>query len=283
MSSLRGMQQPELSKKLYKLIKTENHAIGAFESAGRETQSIANQLSEWGESTEDDAVSEVSDKLAVLLAEIADQEDMFAQNLEDSRGVLKQIRNTESSVQPSRNQKAKIQDEIQKLKYKEPESTKLPILEQELVRAEAQSLVAEAQLTNITRQKFKEAYDLRTAAIIERAEKQIILATQARRVLNLLDDTPIVPGEERQLFAGSSQAQNILNDAETALRGWSPSLEGVQMHSTGLGTNAMPASTTESLESPSSTTMVTAQKRIEERERAQEEGREEAVVAPSST
>lgn len=108
MSSLRGMQQPELSKKLYKLIKTENHAIGAYESAGRETQSVASQLSEWGESTDDDAVSEVSDKLAVLLAEIADQEDLFAQNLEDSRGVLKAIRNTESSVQPSRNHKSKV-------------------------------------------------------------------------------------------------------------------------------------------------------------------------------
>jgi ABC-type transporter Mla subunit MlaD len=108
MSSLRGIQQPELSKRLYKLIKTENHAIGAFESAGRETSSIASQLSEWGESTEDDAISEVSDKLAVLLAEIADQEDLFAQNLEESRGVLKQIRNTESSVQPSRNQKSKV-------------------------------------------------------------------------------------------------------------------------------------------------------------------------------
>lgn len=110
MSSLRGMQQPELSKRLYKLIKTENHAIGAYETAGRETHSIATQLSEWGESTEDESVSDISDKLGVLMAEIAEQEDLFAQNLEDSRGVLKQIRNTESSVQPSRNHKAKVRD-----------------------------------------------------------------------------------------------------------------------------------------------------------------------------
>lgn len=108
MSSLRGLQQPDLSKRLYKLIKTDNHAIGAFETAGRETQSMASQLSDWGEGTDDDSISEVSDKLAVLLAEVADQEDLFAQNLEDSRGVLKQIRNTESSVQPSRNQKNKV-------------------------------------------------------------------------------------------------------------------------------------------------------------------------------
>ena len=93
---------------MYKLIKTENHQIGAYEAAGRESQSVASQLSEWGESTEDDAVSDISDKLGVLLAEIAEQEDLFAQNLEDSRGVLKQIRNTESSVQPSRTHKIKV-------------------------------------------------------------------------------------------------------------------------------------------------------------------------------
>ena len=108
MASLRGIRQPELSKKLYQLIKTENHAIGAYEQAGRETQSIASQLSEWGESTDDDGVSDVSDKLGVLLAEIAEQEDLYAQNLEESRGVLKQIRNVEASVQPTRTNKQKV-------------------------------------------------------------------------------------------------------------------------------------------------------------------------------
>ena len=77
------------------------------------------------------------------------QQDLYAQNLEDYRGILKQIRNTELSVQPSRDNKTKIADEIAKLKYKEPSSPKLVTLEQELVRAEAQNLVAEAQLTNI--------------------------------------------------------------------------------------------------------------------------------------
>jgi small-conductance mechanosensitive channel len=141
--------QPELSKKLFKLIKTENHVIAAYENASRERLSVASQLSDWGEATADDAVSELSDKLGVLLSEIGEQEDAFGQNLEDYRGILKQIRNTESSVQPSRDHRSKITDEIQKLKYKDPQSTKLVQLEQELVRAEAENLVAEAQLTNI--------------------------------------------------------------------------------------------------------------------------------------
>jgi hypothetical protein len=102
------MQQPDLSKKLYKIIKSENHAIGAYESAARERISIAQQLSEWGEATGDDAISEISDKLGVLMAEIAEQEDAYAQSLEDYRNILKQIRNTEASVQPSRDHKAKV-------------------------------------------------------------------------------------------------------------------------------------------------------------------------------
>ncbi|KAI6901619.1 hypothetical protein KC316_g4263 [Hortaea werneckii] len=260
MSSLRGMQQPELSKKLYKLIKQQNHVIGAYESAGRESQAVASQLSDWGESTEDDALSDLSDKLGVLLAEVAEQEDVFAQNLEDSRGVLKQIRNTEQSVQPSRNHKQKIQDEIQKLKYKEPESTKLVTLEQELVRAEAQSLVAEAQLTNVTRQKFKEAYDVHTAAIIERAEKQILLAQQARRLVSMLDDSPIVPGEERPAFANAEEAREVLNDAEDGLRTWQRSTEPIQSTAGKVGSNAMP-SNAESVEA-NEQAMQVAQERV---------------------
>lgn len=156
-------------------------------------------------------------------------------------------------------------------------------LEQELVRAEAQSLVAEAQLTNVTRQKFKEAYDLHTAAIIERAEKQLILATQARRLINMLDDTPIAPGEERVGFADADKARDVLNDAESALRGWNAQIEPITFASSGkLGANAMPGSPG-TLDSPNTETMTVAQRNVEERERAQEEGREEAVPAPSGT
>ncbi|KAF2115259.1 Eisosome component PIL1-domain-containing protein [Lophiotrema nucula] len=240
MASLRGIQQPDLSKKLYKLIKSENHAIGAYESAGRERISIAQQLSEWGEATGDDAISEISDKLGVLMAEIAEQEDMYAQSLEEYRSVLKSIRNTESSVQPSRDHKQKVSDEIAKLKYKEPQSTKIVQLEQELVRAEAQSLVAEAQLTNITRQKFKEAFDIHFAGTIERAEKQIILAKQARRMLNLLDDTPIVPGDQHPVFNGTEATRQVLNEAEDELRAWQPNIEPITSNAGSLGAGAMP-------------------------------------------
>ncbi|KAI8418562.1 hypothetical protein FOFC_01131 [Fusarium oxysporum] len=225
-NSLRGQVQPELSRKLFRLIKSENNLIGAHETAGRERVSIATQLSEWGEHTGDDSISDISDKVGVVLSEMGEQEDAYAHALDDSRAYLKAIRNTEKSVQPSRENKDKIADEIQKLKLKEPSSTRLPVLEQELVRAEAENLVAEAQLTNITRQKLKEAYAAEFAATIERAEKQIILAKHGRRLLELLDDSPVVPGDTRVPYQHSSQARQILNDAEDDLRDWRPEAEG---------------------------------------------------------
>lgn len=221
-SSLRGSIQPELSKRLYRVIKSSNNLVSAHENAGRERTNIATQLSEWGESTGDDGVSDISDKVGVILSELGDVEDGYAHNLEDSRAVLKHIRNTERSVQPSRDSKAKIADEIQKLKLKEPQSTRLVVLEQELVRAEAENLVAEAQLTNVTRQKMKEAYAAEFAAVIERAEKQIILAKHGRRLLTLLDDNPITPGDVRQGYDGAGAARQVLNDAEDDLRKWEP-------------------------------------------------------------
>ncbi|EPE25343.1 hypothetical protein GLAREA_01255 [Glarea lozoyensis ATCC 20868] len=239
LNSLRGTVQPELSKKLYKLIKSENHLIQCYENAGKERLSVATQLSDWGEATNDDAISDVSDKIGVLLSELGEQEDVYAHNIDDSRAVLKAIRNTEKSVQPSRDHKAKIADEIAKLKAKEPQSARLVTLEQELVRAEAENLVAEAQLTNITRQKLKEAYAAEFAATIERAEKQIILARHGRRILNLLDDTPVVPGDVRPAYEHSNQARQILNDAEDDLKDWQHELEDVPS-SAHLEPNLMP-------------------------------------------
>ncbi|KAI9376234.1 Eisosome component PIL1-domain-containing protein [Aspergillus egyptiacus] len=227
-SSFRGLQQPSLSKKMNRVIKSENAAIAAHESAARQRMSIAAQLSEWGESTEDEAVSDISDKLGVLMAEMGEQEDIYAQNLEGYRSSLKHIRDTEGSVQPTRDQRAKIADEIQRLKLKEPNSLKIETLEQELVRAEAQNLVAEAQLTNVTRQRLKEAYNIHLAAVIERGEKQILLARHARRLLNCLDDTSVIPGDEPKEYVRAEEAKQIIEEAERELQAWGGGVEPVE-------------------------------------------------------
>lgn len=87
---------------------------------------------------------------------------------------------------------------------------------------------------------MKEAYATEFAATIERAEKQIILARHGRRLLNLIDDTPVIPGDMRAPYEHAAQARQILNDAEDDLRDWTPELEDVPS-SARLENNLMPA------------------------------------------
>ncbi|KAL2870979.1 Eisosome component PIL1-domain-containing protein [Aspergillus lucknowensis] len=265
-STFRGLQQPQLSKKMNRMIKTENAAIAAHESAARQRMSIAAQLSDWGETSEDDAIFDISDKLGVLMAEMGEQEDIYASSLEEYRSLLKHIRETESSVQPTRDQRTKIADDIQRLKLKEPNSHKIETMEQELVRAEAQNLVAEAQLTNVTRQRFKEAFHVHLAAAIDRGEKQIILARHARRLLNCLDDTPVTPGDEPKAYAHANEAKQIIEDAERDLRSWESSVEPVEI---GAGASiSLPSSAHEIRGEPHAESP--AAERVEDREEPRE-------------
>ena len=68
-----------------------------------------------------------------------------------------------------------------------------------------------------------------------------MLARHGRRLLNLLDDTPVVPGDTRPAFEHGSQARQILNDAEEDLRDWAPNLEPIHSNATEMGVNLMPA------------------------------------------
>ena len=69
----------------------------------------------------------------------------------------------------------------------------------------------------------------------------MILARHARRLVNLLDDTPVVPGDTRATtFEHSAQARQVLTDAEEDLRDWAPSVEDIQMQSKGMSSNLMP-------------------------------------------
>lgn len=116
--------------------------------------------------------------------------------------------------------KQKITDQIAQLKYKEPNSPRIVVLEQELVRAEAESLVAEAQLSNITREKLKAAFTYQFDALREHSEKLAIIAGFGKHLLELVDDTPVTPGETRNAYDGYEASKAIIQDCEDALTNW---------------------------------------------------------------
>ncbi|RFU74265.1 sphingolipid long chain base-responsive lsp1 [Trichoderma arundinaceum] len=214
-----GAFGPDLAKKLSQLVKMEKNVMRSMELVAKERMEVAQQLSLWGEATDED-VSDVTDKIGVLLYEIGELEDQYVDRYDQYRITMKSIRNIEASVQPSRDRKQKITDQIAQLKYKEPNSPKIVVLEQELVRAEAESLVAEAQLSNITREKVKAAYSYQFDALREHCEKIAIIAGYGKHLLDLIDDTPVTPGETRAAYDGYEASKAIIQDCEDALTNW---------------------------------------------------------------
>ncbi|ODQ67402.1 putative sphingolipid long chain base-responsive protein [Nadsonia fulvescens var. elongata DSM 6958] len=217
--STAGSFGPELSKRLSQLVKMEKNVMRSIELVARERREVAKQLSLWGEEGDED-VSDVTDKLGVLIYEIGELEDQFIDKYDQYRVTLKSVRNIEASVQPSRDRKQKITDQIAHLKYKEPNSPKIIVLEQELVRAEAESLVAEAQLSNITREKLKASFNYQFDALREHSEKLALIAGYGKALLELLDDSPVTPGETRPAYDGYDASRQVIIDAENALAAW---------------------------------------------------------------
>lgn len=66
------------------------------------------------------------------------------------------------------------------------------------------------------------------------------MAKHARRLLNLVDDTPIVPGDTHPAFAEIEAARQVLNDAESDLQNYRLDVEPVTSNAGHLGAGAMP-------------------------------------------
>jgi hypothetical protein len=80
--------------------------------------------------------------------------------------------------------------------------------------------VAEAQLSNITREKLKAAYAYQFDALREHCEKLAIIAGYGKHLLEHVDDTPVTPGETRPAYDGYEASKSIIQDCEDALTNW---------------------------------------------------------------
>ena len=65
-------------------------------------------------------------------------------------------------------------------------------------------------------------------------------AKHGRRILNLLDDTPLVPGDVRPAYDNEPAGRQVLTDAELDLREWTPRLEAVPTSVDGIRRDLMP-------------------------------------------
>lgn len=75
-------------------------------------------------------------------------------------------------------------------------------------------------MSNITREKIKAAYSYQFDALREHCEKVAIIAGYGKHLLELIDDTPVTPGETRAAYDGYEASKAIIQDCEDALTTW---------------------------------------------------------------
>lgn len=143
------MREEDSSRELFKLIVRANFLIGSYEDAAEDRNSVAFRLVEFGEATRDPAMFDITHKMAIIFGGMADQDDIYSQELYGYRLLLKDIRNTETSVRPAMEYKRKAMKDLQKAIIEDDNGPNIEALEHEFVRAEALALVAEAHLHNV--------------------------------------------------------------------------------------------------------------------------------------
>lgn len=83
----------------------------------------------------------------------------------------------------------------------EPNAEELESLEHELVRTNAQLIVAEKQLSTITHERVKYGFAYQFDAMQEFGEKLAIIAGYGKHLLQLVQDVPTSPEENQPTYS----------------------------------------------------------------------------------
>lgn len=86
--STAGSLGPEGSRKSSQLVKTEKNVMRALELLGEERRNAAKGLTQWGEDQEDD-VSDITDKISVLVYEMGMIDDAYIDRYDQYRLAMK--------------------------------------------------------------------------------------------------------------------------------------------------------------------------------------------------
>lgn len=167
------------------------------EALARQTKGMATATYKWGQdqlaekredSAGDEALADVTDRLAYMLSLIGDLHVEHARRVEDSRADLKRIQKLEMELAPRRQQRIKIHKELMNLLPERaiPNSEKIVPLEEQLKTLESEDKEKEEELGKLKREAVRSSYDAHFDSIIELGEKMAIVSRYGKLLLEQL-------------------------------------------------------------------------------------------------
>lgn len=146
----------------------------------------------------------------------------FQDSVDQYRETLKSISVKESSLQPGRDQKRKIKDQIERLQNSYSSMDKLNNLKEQLAQLEEFTAPDEAEMNNFKRIATREGLYLLLNGMHAMASKSDIISTFGKYIVDELDVEPVKVGEERRPYEKAEKTKRIQDDAERAIEQWNP-------------------------------------------------------------
>ncbi|KAF7306982.1 Eukaryotic translation initiation factor 4e [Mycena indigotica] len=186
-----GQQYSSSTTPIQRIITVEKGAALDLDSLGRDSKAMSKELYTWGQGEAAD-LKDVTDRLAYMNFVLGALSTTLGEKINGARGPMKNLRTIEAAVQPRRNLRASLQQQINRIEQDQPRGMekRLAELQQKLKDAIAEDQPQEAELALSKRQAIRTSETQKWEAIREFGEKLVILAQAATPVIEALPKFP---------------------------------------------------------------------------------------------
>ncbi|GAA5890169.1 hypothetical protein JCM6882_009247 [Rhodosporidiobolus microsporus] len=218
------------TRNLQLAIKAYSGVVHDYQALSREGQVFSKALFTWSKEDKGADIVDVCDRLSFLQFKTAELQLEAAGKLEQSRAILKDIRNFENDLVPRRRNAASTAAKIASLQKEQKKTAKVEEqigkLTAELAQLEAENATFEASFDTLKRQKLHEFATLQFAAQKELGEKLAIVSGYGDLLLQGMETDGV--GEQ---YKGHQRTARVKVELEQALSNWRPSPSFGETHS----------------------------------------------------
>ncbi|GAA5900030.1 hypothetical protein JCM8208_005570 [Rhodotorula glutinis] len=215
-------------KQLQEIISSERRLVEQTQRLASERDKASTTLREWGNAEGPD-LGDVLGKVSVLLEYLSKAELTFADHNSNYRLRFKEIRSKEenlSALKKSRDSLAgRIDAQERKVSKMKDENKDLPTqrqrlrdMQQEMIGLENTVLVDETRLSDFKRTATREALSLKLGAMLELAEKTVIVSELGKLIVDMLPVDETEPGQPRPYYEGHQRTEELLGEAQRCLQ-----------------------------------------------------------------
>ncbi|KAI5124602.1 hypothetical protein M0805_004213 [Coniferiporia weirii] len=191
-----------------------------FNSVCKDAKSQSKELYMWGQHENED-LKDVTDRLAYLSFVQGALSGTLSSELDASRASLKVLRNAENALEPKRNERISLQNQIARLEHDQQKGSdkRIADLKRQLQKAEEDDSTAEKDLEILKRRTVIESERSKWAALREYGEKLVLLAEASTSLVSAL---PTIPPSADRPYTGARSTAATRASLQHALDNYKP-------------------------------------------------------------